>query len=123
MNTSTQNNIMSKLEDDLLRKRIMKKVYMRWLLFKKLPQVLGEIGIITFLVIFAQSRVSFAAILKNAYSAGISDPLGIINFSFNALSHTTPSIKMFSALLIVISVMIIRDIQATRKYNPLSAAE
>jgi len=114
---------MSKLEDDLLRKRIMKKVYMRWLLFKKLPQVLGEIGIITFLVIFAQSRVSFAAILKNAYSAGISDPLGIINFSFNALSHTTPSIKMFSALLIVISVMIIRDIQATRKYNPLSAAE
>jgi len=104
----------------MLRKRIMKKVYMRWFLFRKLPQVLGEVGIITFLVIFAQSRVSFASVLKNAYSAGISDPLGIINFSFSALSHTTPSVKMLSALLMVLSIMIIRDIQATRKYNPLS---
>ena len=107
----------------MLRKKIMKKVYMRWLLFKKLPQVLGEIGIITFLVIFAQSRVSFTAVLKNAYSAGISDPMGIINFSFNALSHTTPSVKMLSALLMVLSIMIIRDIQTTRKYSPLSATE
>ena len=114
---------MNKLEEDMLRKRIMKKVYMRWFLFKKLPQVLGEIGIIAFLVIFAQSRVSFVSVFKNAYSAGISNPMGIINFSLNALSHTTPSVKMLSALLIVLSIMIIRDIQATRKYNPLSATE
>lgn len=114
------NNIINKLEEDLLRKRIMKKVYMRWLLFRKLPQVLGEIGIITFLVIFAQSRVSFVSVFKNAYAAGMSDPLGIVHFSLAALSHTTPSVKMLTALLAVLAVMIIRDIQATRKYNPLS---
>lgn len=116
------NNIITKLEEDVLRKRIMKKVYMRWLLFRKLPQVLGEVGIITFLVIFAQSRVSFTAVLKNAYVAA-RGPSEIFNFFLNALTMTTPSVKMLTALLVILSVMIIRDIQATRKYNPLSATE
>ena len=122
MDTSTQNNIINKLEEDVLRKRVMKKVYTRWLLTKKLPQVLGEIGIITFLVVFAQSRVSFGAVLWNAYAAA-RGPSEVFHFFLNALTLTTPSVKMLKGLLIVLSVMIIRDIQATRKYNPLSATE
>lgn len=117
-----QNDIINKLEDDMLRKRIMKKVYTRWFLTRKLPQVLGEVGVITFLVVFAQSRVSFLAVLKNAYIAA-RGPSEIFHFFLNAITMTTPSVKMLSALLIVLSIMIIRDIQATRKYNPLATTE
>jgi len=92
---------------------------MRWFLTRKLPQVLAEIGVIGFLVIFAQSRVSFLSVFKNAYVSAISDPIGLGHFFYSAFSHTTPSVRMLAGILAILVFLIIRDIRATRKYNPL----
>ncbi|MBI2637480.1 MAG: hypothetical protein HYW88_01140 [Candidatus Sungbacteria bacterium] len=111
-----EEQIMSRIEADNLRKRIMRRVYTRWLFTRKMPQVAGEIAVITFLVVMAESRVSFSSIAHNAVAAS-SGPASLVQFFLNALVHTTPGVKMLGATLAVLGIMVVRDLYATKKYS------
>ena len=112
----TEEQIMSKIETDTLRKRIMRQVYKRWLFTRKLPQVLGEMAVITLLVVMAESRISFVSVVHNAIAAS-SGPGSLVQFFLNALVQTTPGVKMLGAVLATLGIMVVRDVYSTKKYS------
>ena len=108
----------NKLSDDLLRKKIMKRVYARWFFTKKLPFVAGEFIVIAFLFLMAQSRLSLSAIFSNAVAAS-SGPMSLAKFMTSAFYNTTPGVRLLTAVLITLAAIAIKDIYTAGKYKTL----
>lgn len=113
---NTYEETMQPADADRLRKQIMKSVQTRWLLTKKLPQVVVELGMITLLVLMSRPRIFFSAVFENALQAS-SNPLSFAEYFMRAYAHTTPGVKMLFAAMLVIGIVMVRDVLAARRFS------
>lgn len=106
------------MDNVILKKRIMRRIYVIWFLRKLTsPFVFECIGLIV-LVIVGSSYISFMDVFRNAYNSSLSSPMSLPRFALDNFKATDTASKSFFAGISSIALFMIGQEILKRRRMP-----
>ena len=97
------------MENTLLKKKIMRRVYTRWFLNRAKPVVFLQLPLMFIFLAIGHEYVAFKAVASNT-AASLGSPSGFIDYIFTAFSNAEPLIAFLAAAVGLFAVLAITSI-------------
>lgn len=96
------------MDNVILKKRIMRRIYVIWFLRKLTSPFCIELFLIIVLIFFGSNYISFVSVLENAYnSLNLSSPMSLPRFVLDNFKATDTASKAFSAGISAVAAFMI----------------